>query len=485
MSLNRVGEIMKHMHLYREILTFILSGLIILSDLGTDVLANEPQNNSFYSDNRGSFLVVHNDDYEPCTIRSIDADGKSLLLYNDTSPINMVYCIDKYTYAVTQSKYGNVLVSKLYSGLMETIFLSNAELSGNCFVADYMGEMYIVDRNFRNTVRSFDDDGDEIRSYTISGNIKNLFYYERTDSVYAVSDSGLFNITSGAIKTGTTVPHGEFIINGNLCTDSNGDVFKFDPLTGFEKIIDTDYDMLCPTENHIYAVDGLTVYELDLNGKQTAYMNISVRPEKILSSKDNAAYAANGRLSIIYPSEMIEIHENSTEHSSVTSSEAPSVPERSTITDQSSVSEPPAISKPNGESSIYTTNNYGIKSSKLEIAGKYIFLNRPMTLAEVKNSIEYNNYVLTVRNHLNKIVTSGNVGTNWEFTFSGNNEMVFYIVMLGDITGEGNINSRDVSKLSEYLLDDTELSDASLFAADIDQNEVINLLDLYEIYRKT
>lgn len=454
---------MEKRHLMQKIQAIIMTALMLLiCFLTNDYVSGTETDESvkFFSDNRGNFWFTN----EGNLLYKMDGNGKTLLAYSGDKQVDNMYSTESCTYVVSNTEHNNAYIAKIRGGAQKGVFLDDINVKDNCFVADDMEMMYAVDKNDPNYLIVFGYDGYEIKRYNALGNITGIFLDKNTNDIFAVSRSGLFNVTANFSEIGAVVPQGDFIINGELCTDSEGNAYKFDPLNGFSKVLESDYDLLCPTADDLYGVKGKTVYRLDTNGEETAYINLSVKPEKLLSSKNCLAYTFENRITLIHLSDMTEIPKKSDDLS---------VPEE----EKSIVSQ--------AVSTGYDTNevNYEIGSEILEISEEYIFLDYPMTLAELKRSISYNDNELTVKNYNGKTVTGGNVGTNWILTFSGAEERIFYTVLPGDTTGEGSINSRDVKNLSEYLLDKGELLPAFLFAADINEDSVIDLLDLYKIYQ--
>ena len=449
---------------YKTAAKFVAVSLILLLCFNTDIIVcstDDTMQRRFYSAKDGSFFITYGQSRVYYLYRILQS-GRISLIDRDGIKIDSVYCENKHIYEITQTE-NNVLLSDASQINKPTVFLNNIHLKNNCLAVDFSEVMYAVDIDDPCVVRIFDYKGLDIDRYKVSGSITKLFLDTGTNNVYAVSSSGVFNVTSKS-RLSSAVPYGEFEINGGLCTDEKGNVFTFEPINGFSKKFSTDYDLICPASDYVYGVRDKTIYRLDINGDETAYINIGVKPDKLLSSKDNLAYTVGNSISILKISDMTAMPQKQDGSSSPKS-------------DGSEVSHPVEQS--------HTEHNYSISSNTVEISGEYIFLNEPMTLAKLKKAIEYNDNILTVRNHNGRSVTSGNVGTNWELTFSGAEEKIFYTVVPGDITGEGNINSRDIKALSEYLLDISELYPSYLFAADTDQNGTINLLDLYMLYKST
>lgn len=54
---------------------------------------------------------------------------------------------------------------------------------------------------------------------------------------------------------------------------------------------------------------------------------------------------------------------------------------------------------------------------------------------------------------------------------------------MGDITGEGSVNTYDKRRLTDYLLGKLELTSAQKYAANLDANHLIDSIDLLLLNR--
>ena len=78
-------------------------------------------------------------------------------------------------------------------------------------------------------------------------------------------------------------------------------------------------------------------------------------------------------------------------------------------------------------------------------------------------------------------MTSGKIKTGQRVTL--NNEE-YAVAVMGDLTGEGNVKSNDVSKLMGYFVNTYNLSGAYFKAADFNLDGSVNNKDLVLISRK-
>lgn len=100
------------------------------------------------------------------------------------------------------------------------------------------------------------------------------------------------------------------------------------------------------------------------------------------------------------------------------------------------------------------------------------------TVAQFKNSFPS---AITVYDKSGNTVTSGKVKTGFKAEVSGN---IYQIAVAGDLTGEGNTKSNDVSALMECFVGIAEMSDLTRTAADFNFDSSADNRDLVLIARK-
>ncbi len=102
-----------------------------------------------------------------------------------------------------------------------------------------------------------------------------------------------------------------------------------------------------------------------------------------------------------------------------------------------------------------------------------------MTVSQFKNMFSF---AVTVYDENGNAVTSGKLGTGFSAKFNGN---TYPIAVRGDVTGEGNIKSNDVSCLMEYFCSMTNFSKVFETAADYNLDGKTDNRDLVLISRNT
>ena len=126
--------------------------------------------------------------------------------------------------------------------------------------------------------------------------------------------------------------------------------------------------------------------------------------------------------------------------------------------------------------------HYTISSDVYEISEDVICIPQGTTVSDFKKDMEYGDCTLKFTNHNGKSITSGQMGTGWRVDFSGGgNAKSYYTVMIGDVTGEGNINSRDIYLMRDYLFGKAEFTKYQEISADVNKNGIIDSIDMYMI----
>lgn len=101
------------------------------------------------------------------------------------------------------------------------------------------------------------------------------------------------------------------------------------------------------------------------------------------------------------------------------------------------------------------------------------------TIAEIKRNIDVNGYEISFYDRNGNLKKSGTVGTGAKIAFSADGKSAVYsIIIFGDLSGEGNINSSDMRLLTDNLLGEAELEGDCLSAADVTHDNQVDLRDL-------
>lgn len=103
------------------------------------------------------------------------------------------------------------------------------------------------------------------------------------------------------------------------------------------------------------------------------------------------------------------------------------------------------------------------------------------TVTDFKDNFEFGGYTVDeFKNYLGKDISgSEKIGTGSTVVFkNGDSSLEFKIIVLSDITGEGNLNGKDLTSLYDYLLGKVPLNEDVLKAADINRDKSVDTIDL-------
>ncbi len=135
---------------------------------------------------------------------------------------------------------------------------------------------------------------------------------------------------------------------------------------------------------------------------------------------------------------------------------------------------------PSGADDAITSDIYTVDAQNLTITG----IEPGTTFAAFKNNLIFNGYNLGLKKGAtakpiyasSTKVATGNFAS---FERDGAEKVLFKLIVTGDITGTGTLNSRDISAFENYLLGKTELNEESLQAANINGDGDQDVIDLF------
>ncbi len=161
----------------------------------------------------------------------------------------------------------------------------------------------------------------------------------------------------------------------------------------------------------------------------------------------------------------------------------PGIPE----TPEEIPSKPAESAAPDSQPSGTDSSSSGKDSEYLESTVFFIdrrngilYLPPNTTFAALRNGLNVSRDAILVKSLSNATVSSGNMGTGYTVALQIDSQTVdrLTIVVPGDINGTGTVNTKDVQLLYDHLNGASNLSGFSLFAADINRNEIIDTSDL-------
>lgn len=465
---------MKKLFCLKTIISIILIFSIILSfqaNIYTVNSVNLLSETKLISNQNDEFLLLtYNDSL--FEIYEISEDGISKTANEKFSVKSYLFANNSLYILCSDSKNLPIIKSADNGAVLDAGVISDMSLKENCITATKSDFIYLADNRNPKIVCKYLINGIKVETYIFNENVNSLFTYksDNIETVYAVTDDGIISVENNYFIN-CTIPKAPYSFFGNYCCDSNGDVFIFDSDNGFKLFMQTEYENLCIFNNTVYGTKNNSVYMLDNNGTPQAECKLNNSIQQLcVSGSKMAVYCANN-VEFLYKEDFISLTDESTEQ--IFDNEA-NIPILSEV-----------ISEPNDLQSYSTNFDNEVPDYSVSV-GDYSFFNdmiigiqQGTTIAKFKKNISYNSNTIRFTNHNGQVKTSGQLGTGWRVDFIGNGETVsYYIIILGDVTGEGNINSRDIAALSDYLLKKSELSKYAICAADINLDGTANSLDL-------
>ena len=380
---------------------------------------------------------------------------------------------------------GYVPIMKLNNGKVETIILENINIKDKCVTADKNERIYAVDTGKPNEVVTFKYDGVILSRLDTGATVSTLFTDEISGKSFAVNRIGVCDIESGNVIV-CDIPSGYLKINGKYCTDNNGNVYTFNQGQGFVRIMSVGYSCAVVSGDSVFVKDGRDVLMLDGNGMAVAKYSCG--------GEINDIYSVNSNIGVLCGSGLIVINNKMFERLKQPEQSTQSSEPKSSIADNKTDASIPSGNRPANNQSVQPQNspepvekqkNYVVSSVSYKIQNGIICdVPQGTTIAQLKKNITYGDNTVTFINHNGKNIKSGKVGTGWTVIFEGEKTQSYLIAVYGDLTGEGNINSRDVGVISDYIVDSAQLNEIQLVAADMNFDGKINSTDLYIILRK-
>lgn len=327
--------------------------------------------------------------------------------------------------------------------------------------------MFFINGNQPNEIAVIDSSGDFIRNLEHEGkSFKSIATNPSGTKLYAITTDGTF-ISFDANYPFTACPISDNIgedactfLSDNLFVSATNKVYSIGQDSMGKTVINnisSIYWSSCLFGNYLLGqVSENSIDCYDMQTKTVTHQITLEQPVLALATSDNVTIAilknnntTKKGIKVITTSDLIAI-----------------------VTDPSENEEPPP------------DPSYGISSTKYTInfEAKTIS-NVPLntTIAVFKTNIQSTkDYTISFVNYLGSSFSSGNLGTGSKVYFDiGLSEpLIFKIIINGDITGEGNKNSRDKDFLYNHLFGKSSLIDEYLAAADVNGDGKVNTIDL-------
>ena len=408
----------------KKALCIIITVLVIALSVIT-FTANAAQSSGLFSDSRGVYSVS-------CTgsTANIVSFGQS----GASADVKLSYDIDAVCAADNKIVFFSndplneqlvVTVYDLHSDMLDSFALNRRTVYSNSCCCSDRDHIYIGNRN---QIEQYSYGGSYIRtftlpdivSYSVSGYDDGI-YVISGDEVYAIYGDGM-TLLSGADAVSPIVPVDTDCIvtgNGKLYTPDGGSV-QTDANIGAGQV--------CLIGGILYSSSGSMIYGYDIDTGERLYSYQCSENVRCLYADGDDLIALDGDLSQI----------------AALNSDSFSYPKNNTSGGASNQS--PGFAK---------------FKSNMNCSGCSVKLYR----ADVEKA-------------------SGNVGTAMLAVFSnGDSSVSFELSVIGDITGEGSANSRDLTVLLDYLIGSADFNGAYLLSADLNGDGEIDVSDAARLKR--
>lgn len=351
-----------------------------------------------------------------------------------------------------------IVLYYIHDDILSTFNISSAEYFESSQIVYSNGYVYLA--NNRGVVKCYSKQGKHIKTYNMYDSTCYVSCNYNGD-VYALTDAGIYMLknNSAVLLCDTFVDAPITFIDDNKFIDDIGNV---------KSINNNTINTLCDIKSSVYYPSGGiynsqafisnfdTIFAVDISSNSiNKYIELTQEIEE---------------LCVIDSTIIALTYQNSTPIISVIS--------YSSFLDYST---PSANSNINTDeyhrisSDIYNVDNVNLRITDID---------SETTVAQFKKNMNYEGYNISFKRYDGKVYTSGKVGTASVVTFYNDEISIEYeLAVLGDLTGEGSVNSRDKKMMFGYILDTVNFTGVYLDAADLDNSSSVDLADLVYLVR--
>lgn len=372
---------------------------------------------------------------------------------------NLVFVCDDTNYNQTQFVFYSII-----NGIIETVGFQDIYIKDENNFAFSNNHLYFISNN--QYVCKFAKTGKLIKKIKADTRLTSLAC-DLSGNIYATSAIGLYKLSGDdfqKISSTACYPTLNFV-NNNLFTDSYGSFFniyndKISYATTYTNSSNSpsggEYGnyLIYGEENQLFAVN-----KSDNKRTKTKILSGFIEQFCVLNATTIALTFSNNTpvLSFIPFDDYSPYKE----------------PDNNLDSSQNSASD---SNKSVIYSNVYTVDNKNYKILKIP---------HSTTVAKFKKNMHYDGYNVEFTRYDGKALKSGKVGTGTIVRFYNDNSSYEYeLSVIGDITGEGNVNSRDKKLLFDAVLDKVTLNGVYYESANLDtKNNKITVADIVVLLR--
>lgn len=393
----------------------------------------------------------------------------------------------------------------------QTAFVDDVIPKSGCAAITADRTLYVVDERTPKIIRVYAHLYEPKAPISVPSAVQCLFLSPDSGRVCALTEQGVYCPDNGKMLA-CAVPKEPFSLNEGIACDAGGTVYAFDEAHGFQRLMTTDCTPLYQAGGYFYTYTDHTVWQLDDSGEPIASFTPTARPITAMAASGSHIAVLSGETftlchntdfePLAAPSSVPPESEPSpvilsvpAQESSLPVSDTPPVstppvtvsdsqPSSDTASTPLSSDPEPTVSQPKPTVSYpsavqVTTDAYTL--------GEALLTDIPLgtTIAVLKQHLQYPSCTLTVRNHHGALVNSGQVGTGFLLRFSLDEQTFrdYHTIIRGDVSGEGNLNTNDLTLYAQFLTGKQSLNPYQQSAADMDADGQCTVADLYHLQR--
>ena len=387
----------------------------------------------------------------------------------------VLYCVSRESVIASRSQLF-VTTYRVYDGNMGINAINGVSVQNREDFATDGQRLYFVNAAQKREVCVYSLQGK--RLYTLSCDFPVLQLSIDENGLLAFTSSGLFFADAGAQTFSYcrgALPRGRILpLSHGYLTDTSGNVYAYTENT-LKLVFGVSFSGSgingAYLEDTFYFANGKTIdgYNGDGEHVRTATFGTAFTFLTISSGKIGAFSEQDSMFYLLTAQDIPKIP-----------LPKPTQPQSSSQGGQSSQNS--QTDRPGDTSSQKPSGQISSKAYQLDRQNKLITgISSGTTVAVLKKNISYDGYTLLVKKQDGSTKTTGTLGTGMTVVFlnpSGSVKEEYKIVIYGDITGEGNCNSRDIRLFMSALLGEETLAFPYNYAADLNRDGTIDAIDL-------
>lgn len=417
------------------------------------------------ADSSGAYVVSFNGSHVDITRYTADTVSAGLNLSYTVSGVcayhGKIVCF-------SNDNLNNSLIVNVYyldSDFLDNFAINNVKLNNDTDFCCDDNAIYIENHRNNSELLAYSYDGNLLNRYRFDQRIIDLFGgYD--SGVYSVSDNTLYRLignqftaVNGAVVEPPLSPaesnilvseYGRvYVVSGNQISHTFTIDSRFGTANG------------CVIGDLLYYPDGSVINGYDIGtGNKISTYRLSYEPSLLYNDAGDIIAVGDRTFTSVDPNDFTELYRSNNNSDSAGNHSTSPVNKRS--------DDDPDIDLSDISSDVY----------QIDHDHYYIYDIPPeTTISQFKKNIRYDGWSLSLsRDGSEK--TSGSVGTAMTAVFtSDNNGITFELSVIGDLTGEGNCNSRDVNIILDYLIGSADFNGVYDLSADISKDGRVNAVD--------